>query len=114
MTRIAFSADWHVDEYGQRVDPETGINARLADYLLIAVEPCHVSTVQSWGAVGQTHIVTIKDRRPRPLPEPSSIQYGEVSEQLGALRLLHAEEETWIRLIAAEIAARRSRRRQIQ
>jgi hypothetical protein len=44
----------------------------------------------------------------------SARQYGEVSEQLGALRLLHAEEETWIRLIADEIAARRARRRQIQ
>ena len=33
MTRIAFTADLHVDSYGQRVDPATGLNARLVDYL---------------------------------------------------------------------------------
>ncbi len=33
MTRIAFTADLHIDAYGQRVDPETGLNARLVDYL---------------------------------------------------------------------------------
>ena len=33
MTRIAFAADIHVDAYGSRVDPETGLNARLCDYL---------------------------------------------------------------------------------
>lgn len=36
MTRIAFTADWHVDEYGTRLDPTTGLNARLADYLATA------------------------------------------------------------------------------
>jgi DNA repair protein SbcD/Mre11 len=36
MTRLAFSADWHVDEYGSRVDPETGLSARLMDYLKTA------------------------------------------------------------------------------
>jgi exonuclease SbcD len=36
MTRLAFSADWHVDEYGSRVDPETGLSARLVDYLRTA------------------------------------------------------------------------------
>jgi exonuclease SbcD len=33
MTRIAFTADLHIDAYGQRVDPATGLNARLVDYL---------------------------------------------------------------------------------
>jgi exonuclease SbcD len=33
MTRIAFTADLHVDEYGSRRDPETGLNARLLDFL---------------------------------------------------------------------------------
>lgn len=33
MTRIAFTADLHVDAYGQRVDPATGLNARLVDFL---------------------------------------------------------------------------------
>ena len=33
MTRIAFTADLHIDAYGQRIDPETGLNARLVDYL---------------------------------------------------------------------------------
>jgi exonuclease SbcD len=33
MTRIAFTADLHVDEYGSRRDPGTGLNARLVDYL---------------------------------------------------------------------------------
>ena len=33
MTRIAFAADLHVDAYGSRVDPATGLNARLVDYL---------------------------------------------------------------------------------
>lgn len=33
MTRIAFTADLHVDQYGSKVDPATGLNARLLDYL---------------------------------------------------------------------------------
>lgn len=33
MTRIAFTADVHADEYGSRIDPETGLNARLLDHL---------------------------------------------------------------------------------
>jgi ParB/RepB/Spo0J family partition protein len=33
VTRIAFTADLHVDAYGSRVDPATGLNARLGDYL---------------------------------------------------------------------------------
>lgn len=33
MTRIAFAADLHIDAYGSRVDPATGLNARLLDYL---------------------------------------------------------------------------------
>lgn len=33
MTRIAFTADLHVDAYGSRIDPATGLNARLLDYL---------------------------------------------------------------------------------
>lgn len=33
MTRIAFTADIHADEYGSRRDPATGLNARLVDYL---------------------------------------------------------------------------------
>src|SRR5450759_2347300 len=33
MTRLAFAADLHVDAYGSRIDPETGLNARLVDYL---------------------------------------------------------------------------------
>lgn len=33
MTRIAFTADLHVDSYGTRIDPETGLNARLGDFL---------------------------------------------------------------------------------
>jgi exonuclease SbcD len=33
MTTIAFCADLHVDVYGQKVVPSTGLNARLADYL---------------------------------------------------------------------------------
>lgn len=33
MSRIAFTADLHVDAYGQRIDAETGLNARLVDYL---------------------------------------------------------------------------------
>ena len=33
MTRIAFAADLHVDAYGSLIDPETGLNARLCDYL---------------------------------------------------------------------------------
>jgi exonuclease SbcD len=33
VTRIGFCADLHVDAYGSRVDPATGLNARLVDYL---------------------------------------------------------------------------------
>lgn len=33
MTRIAFAADLHVDTYGGRIDPASGLNARLVDYL---------------------------------------------------------------------------------
>ncbi|HLA65042.1 MAG TPA: metallophosphoesterase [Candidatus Saccharimonadales bacterium] len=33
MTRIAFAADLHIDAYGSKVDPATGLNARLVDYL---------------------------------------------------------------------------------
>jgi DNA repair protein SbcD/Mre11 len=33
VTRIAFTADLHVDAYGSRIDPATGLNARLVDYL---------------------------------------------------------------------------------
>lgn len=33
MTRIAFTADLHIDSYGSRIDPATGLNARLTDYL---------------------------------------------------------------------------------
>lgn len=33
MTRIAFTSDLHVDAYGSRIDPETGLNARLVDQL---------------------------------------------------------------------------------
>jgi len=33
VTRIGFTADLHVDEYGSRRDPATGLNARLVDYL---------------------------------------------------------------------------------
>lgn len=33
MTRIAFTADLHIDSYGARVDPATGLNARLVDFL---------------------------------------------------------------------------------
>jgi len=31
--RLAVAADLHVDEYGQRIDPAAGLNARLGDYL---------------------------------------------------------------------------------
>ncbi|CAN5613520.1 exonuclease subunit SbcD [soil metagenome] len=31
MTRLAVTADLHVSDYGQRVDPATGVNARFAD-----------------------------------------------------------------------------------
>lgn len=33
MTRLAFTGDLHVDQYGSRIDPATGLNARLVDYL---------------------------------------------------------------------------------
>lgn len=33
MTRVAFAADLHVDTYGSKLDPGTGLNARLLDYL---------------------------------------------------------------------------------
>jgi exonuclease SbcD len=33
MTMIAFTADLHIDAYGPRFDPATGVNARLVDYL---------------------------------------------------------------------------------
>lgn len=33
MTRIAFTADLHIDAYGTRVEPRSGLNARLLDYL---------------------------------------------------------------------------------
>src|ERR1035437_5253487 len=33
MTRIAFTADLHIDAYGQKIEPATGLNARLVDYL---------------------------------------------------------------------------------
>lgn len=33
MTRIAFTADVHVDEYGSRIDTKTGLNARFVDHL---------------------------------------------------------------------------------
>jgi len=31
MTRIAFTADLHADDFGQKLDPETGLNARWVD-----------------------------------------------------------------------------------
>jgi exonuclease SbcD len=34
--KLAITADWHCDQYGSRLDPETGINARLLDYLRTA------------------------------------------------------------------------------
>lgn len=33
MTRVAFTADLHVDAYGTKVDAATGLNARLVDFL---------------------------------------------------------------------------------
>jgi len=36
VTRLAFTADLHASDYGQRVDPETGLNARFLDALDIA------------------------------------------------------------------------------
>jgi exonuclease SbcD len=33
VTRIAFTADLHVDQYGSKVHAATGLNARLVDYL---------------------------------------------------------------------------------
>lgn len=36
MTRLAFTADLHIDQYGSRIDPATGLNARLLDYLRTA------------------------------------------------------------------------------
>lgn len=35
MTRLAVTADLHVSDYGQRVDPETGLNARFVDALRV-------------------------------------------------------------------------------
>lgn len=32
-TRVAFAADLHVDAYGTKIDPGTGLNARLVDFL---------------------------------------------------------------------------------
>lgn len=37
MTRIAFAADLHADDFGSRVDPSTGLNARFLDSL-VAIE----------------------------------------------------------------------------
>jgi exonuclease SbcD len=34
--KLALTADWHVDQYGSRMDPETGLNRRLLDYLRTA------------------------------------------------------------------------------
>jgi len=42
----------------------------------------------------------------------SAEQFKEVGERLGSLRELHAEEETWIGLIATEIRNRRARARE--
>jgi len=42
----------------------------------------------------------------------SAQQFKDVTERLGALRDLHAEEETWIGLIATEIRNRRARARE--
>jgi hypothetical protein len=44
----------------------------------------------------------------------SARRFVEASEQLDQIRTLHAEEQTWIKLLADEIGARRARRRQIQ
>lgn len=36
MTRIAFTADLHCDDYGSKVDPATGLNARWVDTVAMA------------------------------------------------------------------------------
>src|SRR5690349_14483436 len=36
MTRIAFTADLHCDDYGSRIDPATGLNARWLDTVAMA------------------------------------------------------------------------------
>jgi DNA repair protein SbcD/Mre11 len=36
MTRIAFTADLHCDDYGTRIDPATGLNARWVDTVTMA------------------------------------------------------------------------------
>lgn len=33
MIRVAFAADLHVDAYGTKIDPKTGLNARMVDFL---------------------------------------------------------------------------------
>jgi exonuclease SbcD len=65
MTRIAFTADWHVDEYGTRVDPASGLNARLADYLATADY-----VVGQAAAAGATALVIAGDLTERRHPSP--------------------------------------------
>lgn len=65
MTRIAFTADWHVDEYPGRLDPATGLNARLLDYLTTADE------VQGQAATaGAAALVIAGDFTERRHPSP--------------------------------------------
>jgi hypothetical protein len=64
------------------VDEQTGETETQripdGDYLLIAVAPCYLSGVQSWGAAGQTHVLTIKDRRPQSLPTEEQVAVARV------------------------------------
>jgi len=65
LTRIAFTADWHVDEYGSRVDPASGLNARLQDYLTTAA-----FVVDQAGSAGAAALVIAGDFTERRHPSP--------------------------------------------
>lgn len=52
----------------QTGDVET-VRVPDGEYFILATEPCHVAHAQAYA--NGTHVLTIKERAPRPLPEPA-------------------------------------------
>lgn len=81
MTTIAFTADWHIDEYGTRLDPGSGLNARLADYLATAEY-----VVGQAAAAGASALVIAGDLTERRHPAPWLVaRIAEVLDRFPAL-----------------------------
>jgi hypothetical protein len=56
-------------------DRETGSKETVVladgDYFIVCTNPCYVDGIQTYPAKG-THVLTVKNHRPQPLPEEVS------------------------------------------